>query len=101
MTAALTTAAAPAVRAALLELSGRLEGLRAQVRAATESVELDGAAPNGWHTADDRLVAAMVALEGYAGRRDPQLGRRDWLSRDLRDRSRAAGSVPRQGRPVE
>lgn len=101
MTAASSTTAAPAVHTALVELSRRLEVLRAQARAAAEAVEQGGAAPNGWHTADDRLLAAMVALEGYAGRRDPQLGRRDWLSRDVRGRNQAAGSLPEQGLPSD
>jgi len=100
VTAASSTTAAPAVHAALVELSRRLEALRAQTRAAAEAVERGGAAPNGWHTADARLVTAMVALEGYAGRQDPQLGRRDWLSRDVRDRSRGTGSIPGQGLPA-
>jgi len=101
VTAALSTTAAPGVRTALLELSRRLEGLWVQVRTTAEAVERDGAAPDGWRTADDRLMAALVALEGYAGRRDPQLGRRDWLSRACRDRDRAPAGVPRQGRPVQ
>lgn len=96
MTAASSTTAAPAVHAALLELSRRLEVLWAQTRAAAEAVDRDGTAANGWQTADERLARAMVALEGYAGRRDPHLGRRDWQSRDVRARGRAGGRVPAQ-----
>jgi hypothetical protein len=67
---------------ALVAMSTRLEQLWQQV---------DGhaAEPGGWLQAHDRLLTAMSALEGYAGRLRPDLGRRDW-------RSRGCGPIPPQ-----
>lgn len=69
-------------------------------RAAVADGAAAGVAAQEWHEALGRLVLAMTALEGYAARLDPSLGRRDWRCREAGPGRRHGDppSLPRQRR---
>lgn len=64
------------LRATLVAMSSRLELLWSETRRSAGMTD--------WDVAGDRFVDALSALEGYAGLLEPELGRRDWRSRDPR-----------------
>jgi hypothetical protein len=89
-----TAASDDDVHLSLLRLSARLE---TEWRAVSERVldsRPDSEERRRWEAALDRVTDALASLEGYAGRVDTTLGRRDWAAR----RPRLYG-VPPQGAP--